>query len=418
MPRMQSSTLQYPTQRLKLKPGRMAHPGPNLAHGIQLQYRRNAKGAGSWIVRVANSLMGGSPNPKSPYWTRAFALADDYDKADGVNKLNYGQAQDRAKELARGGDADAGKPATVAQALDAYEQDLIGRGANPANARRVRYYMTPALAAKPVAMLTVKDLRDWRDGLKGRKGKLSPAGVNRTKVGLRAALEFAAASDRRIGNRDVFRLGLKGLPNANKARRIVLPDAEVLRIVSEAYAVDQPFGLLVEVLAQTGARTSQVVRLNCSDLRPGERLMVPTSYKGGVKKRECVSVPITAALTAALEALRTGRADDEPLLRNPAGVRWHSTAKLEERWPFRGAVKRAGLDPDVITPYALRHSSICRSLLAGVPETIVAQLHDTSVKEIEAHYAKHISRLGDDVARRGLLQAPADNVVDIQGRAA
>ena len=51
--------------------------------------------------------------------------------------------------------------------------------------------------------------------------------------------------------------GCGGLPNATKARRMVLPDADVLRIVGEAYAIDRSFGLLVEVLAQTGARASQ-----------------------------------------------------------------------------------------------------------------------------------------------------------------
>ena len=409
MPRMRSSALEYPTTRLRLPPRGLPYGGPTLARGIKLSYRRNAKGAGTWVVRVANSSLTGAARAKAPYWTKAVGLADDYDPANGADVLDYGQAQDKAKLLARGESA-AGRPVTVDEALTRYAADLASRRADPANERRVRFHMTPALASRAVALLSVADLRDWRDGLTA-KG-LSPAGVNRIRVGLRAALEFAAASDQRIANRAVFRLGLKGLRGANKARRVVLPDAEVLRIVAEAFAITHAFGLLVEVLAQTGARMSQIVRVRCGDLRPGARLMVPTSHKGtGVKTRESVSVPITAALAAALATARGDRADDEPLLRNDKGARWHAADRAEQRRPFRAAVARAGLDPDLITSYALRHSSICRSLLAGVPVTIVAQLHDTSVKEIEAHYGKYLHNFSDDIARRGLLQENADNVV-------
>jgi len=410
MPRVRSSSFETPTARLSHAPRWVPYPGPTLAKGIKLLYRRNKTGPGTWVVRVAN---GSTAAKGSPYWTKAFAVANDYDKADGVDVLDYGQAQDRAKQLARGDNA-PGKPTTVDEALTAYEDDLKQRGADPMNAKRVHHHMTTALAGKLVAQLTVEDLRTWRKTLIDKA--LAPATVNRTRVGLRAALEFAAASDQRIANRNVFRLGLKALPNANKARRVVLPDCDVLRIVAESYREHERYGLLTEVLAQTGARMSQAVRINCGDLKRGDRLMVPTSYKGGKgsKKIECVSVPITAALAAKLALARKGRGDDEPLLLNLKGARWRAGNGYKIRRVFSRWVKRAGIDrPDVanITPYALRHSSICRGLLNGVPQTIVAQNHDTSVKEIEAHYAKFIHQFADEVARRGLLLAPADKVV-------
>jgi hypothetical protein len=81
--------------------------------------------------------------------------------------------------------------------------------------------------------------------------------------------------------------------------------------------------------------------------------------------------------------------------------------------------ERAGFDPDVITSYALRHSSICRGLLNGVPVSVVAKLHDTSSDEIENHYAAYILDVaGDVLSRKGLLrtEAPtADNVVTLSG---
>ena len=79
---------------------------------------------------------------------------------------------------------------------------------------------------------------------------------------------------------------------------------------------------------------------------------------------------------------------------------------------------RAGLDPKIVTLYALRHSSIVRALLAGVPTRVVAAQRDTSVPMLERTYSQHILDHSDAVGRRGLLNtAPpvAVNVVALPG---
>ena len=143
---------------------------------------------------------------------------------------------------------------------------------------------------------------------------------------------------------------------------------------------------------------------------------MPTSYKGrGQKEKQQVAVPITAGLAALLAELKSDRADDAPLLLKSDGSRWLEINKSEHWNLFRAVAERAGFDPDVITSYALRHSSICRALLAGVPVSVVAKLHDTSSDEIEAHYAAYILDVaGDALSRKGLLRPEArtaDNVV-------
>jgi integrase len=409
MPRVRSTTLEYPTTRLKLAPNPIPYPGPTLARGIKLNYRRNANGAGTWVVRVAN---GAASNAKSPYWTKAIGLADDYDKADDIGILNYGQAQDRAKELARGDSSGSGKPITIDEALKAYEADLVSRGRSPKNVSNLRYHLKgDALLGKPVALLKPMDLLEWRNRLIA--GGMKPATFNRVKNGFRAALGFAASIDARIGNHQTFRTGLKRVKDGNNARRAVLEDAQILRIIAEARVEGpQAFALLTETLAQTGARMSQLVRANCDALRGGDKIMVPSSYKGNEGKQQIVaSVPITNELAIKLAKVRAGRSDDEPLFANQSGKRrTESDAVLYGR-AFRRAVERAGLDPRTITPYSLRHSSICRALKAGVPMSIVSRLHDTSAREIESHYARYIEDVAEDIARRGLLQAPVDNVV-------
>lgn len=412
MPKPRDAKLESPTARLRLPIRRKPHSGPALARGIRLLYRRNQT-AGTWIVKASDG--------HARYWTRAFGSADDHETADGKNVLTFYQAQDVARSLVRGSATDApdSKPVlTVADALDMYQRDLKSRGADTDNAARPRKHLTTTLAAKPVGMLSAADLRHWRDGLLAKGMK--PATFNRTRACLRAALELAASLDDRIINSKVFRIGLKGIAGAVNARRIVLPDGDVLKIVTAAFAEGHDIGLMVQLLAETGARISQAARLTCADLqadRSDPRLLMPTSYKGkGKKERSHVPVPITPGLAALLKAARGDRTDDEPLLRKADGARWQEEHSGDHIAIFRAVVVRAGLDGAVITSYALRHSSIVRALLKGVPVSVVARLHDTSSREIESHYAAYIADFSDAIQRRALLQSPPpDNVVALAG---
>ena len=410
MPKPRAGKLETATARRRLEVRKKPF-WTTISPGIGLGYRRNA-GPGTWSVRSTNS--------DGADWIKRIGLADDLEPADGKHVLTYWQAIDVARALARRqpGADDANRPVTVSEALGRYQCDLESRGADAQNAHRVRRHLTPTLAAKPVALLTMNDLRHWRDGLVS-KG-VAPATINRTRAGLRAALELAASLDERITNRNAFRLGLKGLPGGKNPRRMVLPEADVLRIVQAAYEHNRAFGILIEVLAQTGARISQAARLKCGDLQADgsdPRLLVPTSYKGGrgQKEREHVPVPITSSLAVLLNKLRGDRPHDAPLLIKGDGTRWLERNKSEQWVIFRTIAERAGFDPDEITTYALRHSSICRSLLKGAPVSVVARLHDTSSDEIEAHYAAYILDVAGTLSRKGLLQvepaAPGDNVV-------
>jgi hypothetical protein len=77
-------------------------------------------------------------------------------------------------------------------------------------------------------------------------------------------------------------------------------------------------------------------------------------------------------------------------------------------------VTAIGLDPAVVTVYALRHSSIVRMLLKNIPIRLVASLHNTSVAMIEKNYSKFITEYSDDISRKALLQhepPSGDNIV-------
>ena len=83
------------------------------------------------------------------------------------------------------------------------------------------------------------------------------------------------------------------------------------------------------------------------------------------------------------------------------GLFWGGSDDYREA--VREVVESIKLDPDMVTMYALRHSSIVRQLLRGVPIRVIAGTHDTSTIEIERTYSKHITDHSDDISRAALL---------------
>jgi integrase len=419
----------------------------SLSEGLALGYYKGAKG-GTWIARHYCAEHGRRFEP--------LGTADDVADADRGHVLSFGDAQRKAREwfqaLARrdNGEPETG-PYSVSHALDDYESDLKIRRGDPDNVQRARAHLSAELLARPVAALNGPELRRWRDKL---AKQMAPASVNRTVTCLKAALNLAADKNERIA-RGPWVNGLKAIPDAEHPRNLIISDATVRSIVEECYRTSpamlehlrepqarekaareaerwaSAFGLLVEVLAVTGARVSQVARLECQDVqsdRSDPRLMMPTSKKGkGVKKVDRRPVPIPAALALKLRRAATNRPAPSPLLVKPTGELWKKSDHVR---PFDRAVKRlcdkardeaakrggdpgkAGAEFKDVTIYALRHSSIVRQIVAGTPIRVIAAHHDTSVKMIEDNYSRYISDHTDALARKGLLDVspPPSNV--------
>jgi hypothetical protein len=246
--RIRHSALESRSARLKLKIRRKPYTGPSLARGIMLTYRRN-KGNGTWVLKASNGHGG--------YWTKGIGLADDYEDSDGKTILTFYGAQDAAKKLARGEDGVADSaPLTVDGALKDYRRDLEARGADTYNAEHPRVHLSPTLLAKPVQLLTASELKKWRDSL---LGKIAPATINRLCNSVCAALALAAQHDERILNRQAWETGLAALPDAQSARNVVLADDKIRAFVAAAYEQDAKLGLLVDVLAITGAVTGNAI---------------------------------------------------------------------------------------------------------------------------------------------------------------
>jgi integrase len=400
MPRQtRSSRLQSRSSRLKLAVGSKPHDFTSIAPGVGLGYRRNRAGPGAWVLRVANR--------KGGYQTRNIGLADDLADADGDRVLSFFQAVEHGRKLANGDAPEAGSLLTVGAAVDEYARDLAAREAGSGNASRIRKHLPPALAAKPVAILTARELSAWRDGL--LRDGLRPVSYVRLKNALVAALNLAARRDPSIRNRAAWADGLSGVREDYASRNVQrLDDDQVRALIAACYALEHNLGLYVEVGAETGARPSQISRLQVVDLQNGgaPRLMMPSSRKGRGRKPSRYPVPISPQLAA---KLKCDRELDTPLLTRANGKRWQATGRDEYAGPFGQAAASLGLD---VTFYALRHSMIVRALLAGVPLRIIAATTDTSATMIERTYSSYVGHYADEVARRGLL-APAAMPADV-----
>src|SRR6516164_10387611 len=230
-----------------------------IGRGVGLGYRRNMT-SGTWVIRVTR---GGKD------WAKAIGTADDFDLADGTTVLDFWQAQDWARAAASEGRARDGsddRPLTISGALGRYAADLKIREGDTANVARVRSHLSAGLAAKSVILVTARDLLAWRDSL-GKE--LAPATINRTANSLKAALNLAADHDEQITSRRAWQVGLASLRGAEETRNVILADELIRTIINAAYEENTELGLLVEVAAVTGARTSQIARLDVQDLQDG-----------------------------------------------------------------------------------------------------------------------------------------------------
>jgi integrase len=412
------------TARAKLPPSGKPYYHP-LTKVLDLGYRKGQRG-GRWVLRRYLADV-------KDYVVETFADADDVN-ADGVEVLTFDEAQDKARERMKAlAEAERiaalGPVVTVADAINEYvsareteDHGQIGFKRD-SRSRLTRHVLNAdaKLASTPMADLTAHDLARWREGL-----KMAPATIQRVTSDLKAALNRAARRSKAQlppTIRDTIKDGLaKAQRTPAVAREAqVLPDADVRVIISAAWAVDAEgewggdLARMVVLLAATGARFSQVMRMTVADVQTAQkRVMVPVSHKGrGSKSTSHIGVRVGDDVLAVLAKATAGRRGSELLLLRPRwkqiaitqwvlGERgpWFASSELLRHWKM--IIARAGLAPGTV-PYALRHSSIVRGLRAGLPVRLVAALHDTSSAMIEQHYSAYVVDAMDELAARAVV---------------
>jgi integrase len=420
---------------------------------VHLGYRKGQRG-GVWFVRWRNGR---------GYRQAPLGVADD-ELREGT--LDYNAAIQRARKTVEDARREArvaaeGQPPTVRSAVEDYiverdkrESARRGRPIRSDAGRLERYVLgrerrgeRSAIAPTPLAdkhlhALTEADLLKWRKGL---PDTLKVTGKQRLVNDLKAALNAAYAACRHRLDPSVPAVIKHGLRAAKATDDEAVPLARdnqilgnaqvgaLLRATREIDAEQNWNGdlfRLVAVLAATGARFSQVVRMRVGDVQRAQgRLMVPVSRKGRGAKSGSTPIPVGKDVLDALLPAATGRPAEAPLLerwrhkRADGGIQWkrdgrrpwQSSSELTRPW--QALRQRAGM-PDVIS-YALRHSSIVRGIKAGLPIRLVAAMHDTSVPMIERHYSRWIVDGLEELAARAvvpLLPQDGGQVITILGR--
>ena len=176
-------------------------------------------------------------------------------------------------------------------------------------------------------------------------------------------------------------------------RIIALADEQCDALMSAAIADEDSYcWLFVAFGLNTAMRHSEMLKTRFEHLDFDRlRLFVPDA-KAGERER-----PITPELAELLRREREMRNDQAgwifPSPRPKASATGHRD-RMDK--PFRRAVKRAGLDPDLVTPHIMRHTAITKLVQAGIDLPTIQKIsgHRTlaMVQRYTHVHGRHIDR--------------------------
>jgi integrase len=393
--KIRDAMIDSPEARTKLRPRGKPY-WRAIDRGLHLGYRRLKNRAGTWSARF---YLG-----DQQYEVEAIGLANDLSQPgtllDGTEVVDFWGAVDKARSRLQERASHAPgrhKPLTVNDVMASYIEDID----NPVSAHntgtRYRTMIRPMLGDIEVAKLTTEQIRRWHADV-----AKSPART-RTKPGAkpryRKAGDDAAEAKRRrraTANRilTVLRAALnrawrEGLVPSDHAWRRVRPfkgtDAARVRYLSVAEAqrlingADAEFRPLVQAALMTGARYSELIRLQVHDFNSDAGTVHVRRSKSG-KQRHIVLTNEGAALFRELTA---GRAGNALILHKADGAPWGSAHQTR---PMLAACARAKINPPMGF-HGLRHTWASLAVMAGVPLMIIARnLGHADTRMVEQHY--------------------------------
>jgi integrase len=374
--------------------------------GLHLGYRKLKGAPGRWVVR---HYVG-----EQAYELETIATADDLSTANGVDVLDFRQAQEEARNRrdARVRTAAGKGPFTVADAVRLYVKSLEAKGRKTADTEfRANAMILPSIGAEAVSDLTAESIGSWFENLasapprvrtgKGKAQRFRAPGAdqeeairrrrstaNRILAILRAALTHAWRQDR-VSSDQAWRR-VKPFENVASARIRYLTIAEGTRLIN---ASATNFRNLVQAALQTGARYGELGRLKVGDFNPDSGTLAILKSKTG-KPRHVVLTEEGASFFAELCA---GRPGSESLLRLPSGGTWGPS---QQTVPMNEACRRAQISP-AINFHGLRHTYASLAVMAGAPLHVVGKnLGHADTRKVEKHYG-HLapSYIADEIRK-------------------
>jgi integrase len=365
--------LDSPAARAKLK-----HSGKPywraIDTGLHLGYRKGLNG-GKWVLR---RYLG-----KETYHVETIGAADDHSVSNGVETLDFFQAQRKVREVAALAKAPATcGPFTVAAAMDSYFERLEHEGSKSlADARgRTKLHILPNLGTIAVADLTRDMLSKWLTWLAGGPEggdatRARRATANRVLTILRAALNQAFRDGNAVS--DIPWRTVKPFREVDAPRLRYFTKDEVRRLINAAQG---NFRDLVLAALHTGCRYGELSRLRAGDFNPDSG----TVFVGQSKSGKARHVVLTDEGQPFFETLTAGRPGDVLMLTRASGEPWGpSNCTL-----LMAKVCRAANITPAAGFHIIRHSAASHMVMAGVPLNVVARnLGHASTLMTEKHYA-------------------------------
>jgi site-specific recombinase XerD len=215
--------------------------------------------------------------------------------------------------------------------------------------------------------VTEYDVRDWRDHL---AATMKPATVNRKLAALAALYRWALEADQVQRDPTIHVNGVAQQPTAPKA----LSEQELTRILRKAQQGDNKRDIaLLELLAATGLRASEVAGLKVGDAELNERSGWLTVRGKGRKQRR---VPVNAKARRALREYLEERAAGEQGIAPSAEKPLFLTQKDTEMTPYavwytvKKYAQLAGAEN--VSPHTFRHTVATRLVREPTVDLVTA----------------------------------------------
>ena len=331
-------------------------------------------------------------------------MADDILDAEGVQVLDFAQAQEKARTwfmtataMATGQHVIQPGGYTVEQCCLDYLKHLERRGAP--DHRHTKYdldaYVIPKLRTLQVAKLNRPKLEQWRADIAASPRRTNRkhgqenephiqteeqlrkrrATANRIMRRLRAALNLALEEGRVYANPMAWKVS--PFENVEVARAVFLSEKDQRNFV-KACAKEKHFQRLVRAGLYTGARYGELGRLAVGDFNGSAGTLFIAKSKGG--QQRYVHLDLEAARF--FRDVCTSRDLGQAMFLRESGEPW---AKDSQKKPMRrgcalAKIKRFGF-------HQLRHSAASRWISLGVSLKVVAeQLGHVDTKMVERYY--------------------------------
>jgi integrase len=390
---VRDSKLETRTARLKLRIGRRFWKG--IGKGVAIGYRRTLEGYGCWQVRRFDR--------SGSYTFSTLGKADDHQNANGIDVLDFFQAQTRARQWSdttvraqKGIGAPLTVEAAAARYLDWYREN---RKAAKATEHTVQAHIIPAFGGCLVSEVSYLEIRGWHEKLAVTPGRL--------RTGLGATQNYAGKprgeEEKRARKATANRIltVLKAILNKawrdglvpdDSAWRRVKPferaDEPVVRFLSEAEAVrlmnacKLDFRNLVKAALFTGARYGELVQLRVSDVNIETAQVLIRPSKSGKKRH----VPLNGKGAAFFGEMIAGRTGDSVVFLRHDGEPW---GKSHQARLMIEACKVAKIQP-AIGFHELRHTYASLLAQSGADLLTISKLLGHADTRITSRHYAHL----------------------------